>query len=112
VNYRVQIADKALADVEGVLTWFRDQEATEAGGRWFNALWKAVDTLETRPERCSLAAEAEDIGREIRELLFGRRRGQYRILFEIRGRTVHILRVWHSARKPITREDIMKPPRK
>lgn len=69
-------------------------------------LWRAVDTLELQPERCSRAAEAEDVGRDIRELLLGKRRGTYRILFEVHGRNVYILRVWHSARDAFTASDL------
>ena len=62
--------------------------------------------LETMPERCPLAEEATDIGLEIREIHVGKRRGVYRLLFQIRGRVVDILRVWHSARDVISPEDL------
>lgn len=106
MSYRIHLTEKALADIEVVLHWLHEQGATAAGQRWFSSLWKTLDTLESDPERCSTAAEAEDIGRDIRELLFGKRRGVYRILFEVRGRTVHILRVWHSARETVSIDDL------
>jgi plasmid stabilization system protein ParE len=65
-----------------------------------------LGTLEDQPERCSIAAESEDLGQEIRELLLGRRRYEYRILFKLSGRLVVILRVWHGSRDSITREEI------
>ena len=104
--YRVVLTDKAEADVESVLKWFHDQRATEAGGRWYAQLVARLDTLESHPERCALAAESEDVGEEIRELLLGRRRYKYRILFRISGKTVVILRIWHGSRNSITRDDI------
>jgi hypothetical protein len=52
------------------------------------------------------ALESQDLGIEIRELLFGKRRGRYRLLFQIRGRTVDILRIWHSARDTVARDDL------
>jgi plasmid stabilization system protein ParE len=106
VKYRVHISDKAVADLDGVLSWFQSQLAAEASTRWFAAIWKAVGTLETNAERCSLAVESQDLGLDLRELLFGRRRGRYRILFEIRGNTVYILRVWHSARDALQPENL------
>lgn len=36
--YRVILTDKAEADVDSVLKWFRDQQATDAG-----ALVRAID---------------------------------------------------------------------
>lgn len=104
--YRVVLTDKAEADVESVLKWFCDQRATDAGGRWYAQLMAKLDTLENHPERYPLAVESDDIGREIRELLLGRRRYKYRILFMISGQSVVILRVWHGARDSITREDL------
>ncbi len=65
-----------------------------------------LETLEDQPERCSIAAESEELGQEIRELLLGRRRYKYRILFKLSGRLVVILRVWHGSRDSITREEI------
>ena len=106
MKYRVRLTDRAEQDVSDVLAWFRQQSAVEAGGRWFAGLVAHIDKLETMPERCGLAAESEDLGLEIRELHVGRRRGTYRLLFEIRGQTVYILRVWHSARNAVSRDEI------
>jgi plasmid stabilization system protein ParE len=106
VKYRVRLTAKAEADVDGVLRWFQEQQATVAGGRWFSRLMAKIDTLETHPERCGIADESEDLGVEIHELLFGKRHGVYRILFQIEGQTVQILRVWHGARDRVSPEDL------
>ncbi len=90
----------------GVLAWFQEQHATAAGGKWFAQLLAAVATLEKMPERCPAAAEADDLGVDIRELLVGKRHGTYRILFSISGKTVYVLRVWHGARDQVTRDDL------
>lgn len=105
-KYQVQITAKAEADVASVLEWFRDQEAVTAGGKWFAQLMAVIDTLERMPERCRLADESAELGFDIREILVGKRRGVYRVLFKIEGRTVHIVRVWHSARDAWTAEDV------
>jgi hypothetical protein len=65
-----------------------------------------INTLETHPERCGIAVESEELAVEIRELLFGKRHGVYRILFQIDGKTVQILRVWHGAREHVSPEDL------
>ena len=106
MSYRILLTEKAEADVEAVLKWFHDQRATEAGGRWLASLFAKLDTLETHPQRCSLAVEAEDLGEAIRELLLGRKRFKYRLLFRIVGNSVQILRVWHGSRDAITREEL------
>jgi plasmid stabilization system protein ParE len=106
MSYRVRLTDKAEQDVSDVLAWFREQSAVEAGSRWLARLMAHVGKLERMPERCGLAAESEDLGREVRELHLGRRRGTYRLLFEIRGQVVYSLRVWHSARDAVSRADL------
>ena len=106
MKYRVRLTGKAEADVASVLEWFRDQQALAAGGKWYAALMKALDTLEMHPERCGLAVEADELGQEVRELLIGKRRGVYRLLFIVSGKAVEILRVWHGARDAVTRDDL------
>ena len=106
MKYRVRLTDKAEADVASVLEWFRDQQALAAGGKWYAALIQGLDTLEMHPERCGLAAEADELGHDVRELLIGKRRGVNRLLFIVSGKAVEILRVWHSARNAVTRDDL------
>lgn len=98
MKYQVRLTEKAEGDIDSVLQWFRDQSAEGAGAKWVARLLAAMDTLESSPERCGLAAESADIGVEVRELLVGKHRTKYRVLFQIRERTVHVLRVRHGAR--------------
>jgi hypothetical protein len=56
------------------------------------------------PRACSLAPESDYFGREIRQLLYGKRQHKYRILFEIREQTVVVLRVRHGAQRPLEEE--------
>ncbi len=106
MKYHVHITAKALRDVESVLRWFQDQHASATAGRWHSQLMTRIDTLERQPARCRLAAEADELGIELRELLFGKRRGVYRILFIIDRRTVNILHIRHAARRPVSQSDL------
>jgi toxin ParE1/3/4 len=108
MSYRVVLTDMAESDVEIVLKWFRDQQAVDAGRRWFGELLSRLDTLTAQPERCVLAAESEDFDMEIREILLGRGRYKHRILFNVSGKMVSILRVWHSSRDSISRDDLAR----
>ncbi len=109
--FRVRITDRALADVDSVLAWYGQQSASEAGARWHQRLLDKIDTLEQRPERCPFAAESEDLGIELRELLLGTRRRAHRILFVIEDdmKTVLILRIWPAARDRIHPGDLSDP---
>jgi hypothetical protein len=52
------------------------------------------------------AAEADAVGRSIRELHYGKRPSVYRVLFEVKNTTVHVLRVRHSARDKLNDDDL------
>ena len=98
MGYRVLIDPKAAAEIEEACVWLAEQ-APRAASRWFNNLHEAIQSLQDFPRRCALAPETRGFDREIRQLLFGRRGGMYRILFSISGRTVQVLRVRHAARR-------------
>ncbi len=94
--HSVHITARALREIDEALEWLSEQSRA-AALRWHEQLMEAVRSLENNPERCGLAPESEWSPGEIRQLLHGKRRGVYRILFEVRGNTVYILRVRHSA---------------
>jgi plasmid stabilization system protein ParE len=94
--HSVYITARAMAEIDEALDWIENQSEA-AALRWHERLIDAIHSLEHHPERCELAPESDWFGAEIRQLLYGRRRGVYRILFEIRGNKVVILRVRHSA---------------
>lgn len=106
MKFRVVLTHKSERDIESVLQWFGEQSAAATGTRWFTQLMARIAELELLPHRSPLAAEAAEIGIDIRELLFGRRSGRYRLLFRIEGRSVVVLRVWHGARDAVSRDDL------
>ena len=66
----------------------------------------AIDSLKILPTRFGLAAEAATVGLELRELLYGKRTGTYRVLYTVTGQTVRVLHVRHASRGPITLDDL------
>jgi plasmid stabilization system protein ParE len=108
--YRVDVSD--LAEREAYEAYESLRQYSEASAtRWLTGLFVALSSLEEMPKRCPIIREAEQIGREIRQLLYGKRTGTYRILFEIdesdgRNPVVNIARIWHSARQAVRLEDI------
>ncbi len=55
---------------------------------------------------CRSCPESRDLDRKVRQLLYGRRRQMCRILYEIRGKTVFVLRVRHTARAYLAPEEL------
>jgi len=57
------------------------------------------------PLRCSLAFENNFFELEIRQLLYGKGKNIYRILFTVTEQTVYILHVRHSAQQPLSPDE-------
>jgi plasmid stabilization system protein ParE len=103
VPHSVRISRRALREIDAALAWLAERSRA-AADRWHGRLLEAIRSLEDNPGRCPLAPEDECYeGGELRQFLHGKRRGVYRILFEVRGDVVYILRVRHSA------QDLLKP---
>jgi plasmid stabilization system protein ParE len=100
MKYRVIIETAAWQDIDEAFTWLQ-KRVPEYTVRWFNTLEGAIRSLASHPERCPVAPESEELDHEIRQLLHGRRSGRYRVLFEIRRTSVHILHVRHGKRRRI-----------
>ena len=96
MNYRVTIHPTAVADLEGVFVWIAEQ-SPENATRWHGRLLDDMRSLAEFPQRCPIAPEGHMFEREIRQLLFG----DYRVLFTIVGREVHVLHVRHAMRRPL-----------
>jgi len=103
MKYQVEITDLAWFEVQEAYEWLAER-APPAAERWKSGLLAAVQRLEDSPRRCSVAPESEYFGREVRQLLHGKRNNKYRIFFEICDKTVVVLRVRHGARRVLGEE--------
>ena len=66
----------------------------------------AIATLQEKPRRCGLAIENEIFPEEVRQLLHGKAKNIYRILFTIREATVYVLYVRHSSQAPLRADEL------
>jgi plasmid stabilization system protein ParE len=96
--YQVVVTDPAWVEVQEAYEWLAER-APAAADLWKSGLLEAIGKLESLPAACPLAPETAYFGREIRQLLYGKRQHKYRVLFEIREKVVIVLRVRHGARK-------------
>jgi plasmid stabilization system protein ParE len=91
-------ADRAALNIANVL-------GVERAKDWYDGLLLAMDSLTTMPRRCALARENKFFSQEIRQLLYGRGRNAYRILFTIlpgdEVSIVRVLRLRHSSQLTI-----------
>jgi plasmid stabilization system protein ParE len=101
MTYRVIIEPTADRGIREAFHWITEHTSPTAAAKWYNALEKKIQTLKSHPRRCPVAAENDRFPEEIRELLHGRRRQRYRIIFTIREDAVHVLYVRHGAQDEI-----------
>jgi len=101
MGFRVEITPEAEHDADTILEWLLSQDAGETGVRWFRGLWEAITSLVEQPQRCSLASENAWLPVEMRQLLYGHKPHQYRILFTVRDGVVYIVHIRHGRRQRI-----------
>jgi plasmid stabilization system protein ParE len=99
MGFRVKQAEQADYDLDVILEWLLAQEAGDAGLRWFRKLKESIDSLAEMPERCMLAPENAEFPFEVRQLLYGHKPHQYRVLFTIEAETVVVLHIRHGRRR-------------
>jgi plasmid stabilization system protein ParE len=97
--FRVEPTARARQDLDDILGWLLAQGAGETGLRWFFKLEEAIASLAEFPHRCPLAPEDKEFAFEVRQLLYGRKPHQYRVLSTIDGETVVVLHIRHGRRR-------------
>jgi plasmid stabilization system protein ParE len=101
VTYRVVFTARARADAIKQFHFLADRSPA-AAARWYTGLEKAIAKLSKMPERHPVAEdESEQVGIPLRQMLYGRLPGVFRILFSIEGDTVTLHFIRHSAQGPI-----------
>jgi plasmid stabilization system protein ParE len=102
MRFQVEITRTAAREIEERYQRI-SQQGRNSAEKWRAGLIEAVESLETNAEMYPEAPEAEWYGNGLREFYYGKRRNTYRILFEVRGAIVYILRVRHG------RQDLLQP---
>jgi plasmid stabilization system protein ParE len=105
--YRVSLSALAEADADAAFQRIRKAVPTRAE-KWLKGLFATILSLDEMPVRCPLIPEAAELGFSARQLLYGKGRGVYRIIFHIQEeeQQVRVLRIWHSSRDAITADDV------
>lgn len=80
--YRIDISRLAFQDAENVYLWMK-VESEESANQWFRGLVEIINSLKEFPNRCPIAPESRSFLIEIRQLLYGKSRQQYRIIFGV-----------------------------
>jgi plasmid stabilization system protein ParE len=100
MKFSVIILPGAESDIASAAGWIAEHSPV-AAARWLEGIRRAISTLSEMPSRCPIALDRLGGGVAVRQLLYGLRHNRYRILFTVRGDTVHVLHVRHGARARI-----------
>jgi plasmid stabilization system protein ParE len=88
VKVQVVIEPRAERDIDEAAGWIA-VHAADAAEHWFDAMQSAIQSLADFPQRCPRARECLSARYVLRQLVFGRRRGRYRLIFTIHDGRVH-----------------------
>ena len=100
--FRIELARHAELDIAEAVNYIAEDSPLQAA-RWFNGLFLVLEALREFPARNPLIREATNLGRELRSV----RHHSHRVIYEIQEakNTIYIVRVYYSARKPLSRKD-------
>lgn len=103
MEYRVSITGRAERDLEDLYD-FIEAAHSPLALKWYNALKRAILTLEKYPRRHPATQE----NRKLRHILYGRKPHIYRVIYRVleRRKEVEILHIRYGARQKFKKEDI------
>jgi plasmid stabilization system protein ParE len=105
MKYRIEISSIAEAETDGAFLNLSQLTSPVKASQWYGGLLEAIESLSVMPNRCSFARENKYFSQEIRQLLYGKGRNSYRVLFTIletgEVHTVRILYIRHSSQQSI-----------
>jgi len=101
VKFEVRVTGRACADVAGAAAWIA-QDSVDGALSWLDRYDEICRSLSRMPRRFARAPEAAGFGIELRQVTCG----TYRVIYTIIERTVFVITVRHSARRPVTAADV------
>ncbi|MBW4614718.1 MAG: type II toxin-antitoxin system RelE/ParE family toxin [Desmonostoc vinosum HA7617-LM4] len=108
MKYPIEISSVAEAEADNAFLRLSQVTSSTRANQWYSGLLQAIESLSQMPKRCPLAQENQYFSQEIRQLLYGKGRNSYRILFTIVGEeevpTVRILHIRHATQQTLGEE--------
>ncbi len=101
--FEVVITPSAKADIFEINTWLLENNSDWAE-KWLWGISQAVASLSKFPERCPISPESEAFDVVVRQLFYGNKPNNYRILFSVQAERVFILRVRSTKQRSLLDE--------
>jgi plasmid stabilization system protein ParE len=96
--YRLAITRQADSDADAAYEWMAKQSLSRAA-KWYRGLLQAIESLRENPLLHGFAPEREALKIDLRQMLYGKRRNVFRILYTVDDDTVVVLHIRHAARR-------------
>jgi plasmid stabilization system protein ParE len=108
MKYRIEISSMAEEEADSAFLRLSQMTSPSSASQWYSGLFTAIESLSQMSKRCSLAQENKHFSQEIRQLLYGKGRNTYRILFTLLDNketsTVRILHIRYGSQQTIGEE--------
>ncbi|MGP1382193.1 MAG: type II toxin-antitoxin system RelE/ParE family toxin [Thainema sp.] len=105
MKYRIEISSVAEAEADRAFLRLSQIASPATAKHWYAGLIQAIESLSQMPKRCPLARENSYFSQEIRQLVYGKGRSSYRVLFTIleeqERATVRILHIRHGSQQAL-----------
>jgi plasmid stabilization system protein ParE len=102
----LRIIERAQSDVDHVFNWLA-QRSVQGAISWYLEFRRAIEKIGASQETFAEAPESHALGRPLRQAPFKTRRGRvYRIVFEVSGATIIVLRVRGPGQAPLRGRDL------
>ena len=89
-QFEIVYSRAALMQIDSAYLWGVEFWGVEQAESWLDDLESTIESrLATQPRSCPIAPESDRVKRELRHLIHGR----YRVIFEIRAKTMRVLRL-------------------
>ena len=109
MSLQVQFSQRAKRDVREIQSWIKGR-SSQGAANWLASLERAVIQLTEFAVSSPAAPEADEIGVDLKQRMFKTRRGNsFRLLFIVRGDTVHILAVRGAGQNLVSDDNIEIP---
>lgn len=105
MTFEVDYTLNAQTEIEEAYRWIKER-AVVAADKWRDELIAKIEALADNPHQHPPAPENSRFPCEIRQMLFRKRRSQFRVFYTIDKMRVVILSVRRSSRKPLEEGDL------
>lgn len=104
MSFSIEYTRTAEGELLEVFSWIRER-APVAAEKWRTGVISKVNAIAADPFAFRKARDSSRLPVEVRQVLYGKRRSQYRILYTVNGTRIVILSVRNSFRRPLDPDD-------